>query len=533
MLTPQSLGLPYDSWRSVSSTQTQFDVVIDIIDSPNRVTVVSAPTGTGKTLINFACGVADNLRILYLVQTNALLSQVREKFSTLTSPMTGRGNYRCNDIVSPYTNCADGKCNLGQKCILKLDGCDYYDAERTARENSISVVSNFAYNGSLLRYGDRDSSIGIFDLLIIDEAHGLLPWLSDFVSVKLDNSVLSRYTGHSLPAIGDKTNDLHSWSHWALELSNDDYVISSLGQSKKAFKRRLYSELKSLGGISQSANWVIEKQYNRVSFTPIDPRQYLERFVYGGIKKIILSSATISQVESSDFDKSAVSFVVGGDGFHPSNRPIVSIPTSRISNSMSIGARNNWLLTIEKFVSVWIESYNGIIDTVSFRRGKMIYDYLIDNGIDKDRLILHRQGHKLDNYLAEFFKPSTKPRAIISPSIIEGYDLYDDLARWMLITKVPFVNPKSKLVIARKKLYSLLGRNYLVEMAAKGVIQRAGRIVRSHNDYGLTAVTDDSWYQYVSKSPVVGPHIKKSLSVCYDGIPKPEMFKRSENRNKI
>ena len=544
---PCNLQFPraINSWRAIDSSTSQLDVALSIASSTSRFHLVGAPTGTGKTVINTAAGRLHNSpdeRLLYLVYTKALMRQVHHTCPQF-SLIEGMSNYECKEVsvTAPYTCCNEGVCTLGQHCDLRESGCNYYDAQRCAGISN-ETITNFAYYATLSRYRGDDNPLGNYDFVIIDEAHSLVPWMSEFCGIQLRRQQLARLCKIKLPTLLSLTDDPLSWSHWAWEVlptARDAYEDQKArAQYNPRRYKQVLDELESLGKQLRTLSelhlryvpnaWVVDREKYGISVTPVDPSAYLEQYMYRGASKVILSSASLSEIDHSSFihnptlDYTSVQeyetdyeFHPCGEGFPIANRPVVAYPTTRCSAKMPRAATNTWLARIDEFIQPRLP-WRGVVDTVSYDRAELIFN----RTKYKEHAILHRRGDNLNSLLQKLYR-TPPPCFIITPSLIEGYSLDNDKARWMAITKMPFINPNSKLVQARKRLYKSMGRDYITELCAKGVMQRCGRLVRSVNDWGEVGIFDDNWIRYVRRSSALALWFTKACTVEYRGMRQP------------
>ena len=86
-------------------------------------------------------------------------------------------------------------------------------------------------------------------------------------------------------------------------------------------------------------------------------------------------------------------------------------------------------------------------------------------------------------------KLSPEPTVIISPSMTEGFDFAEDLARWQIIAKVPFPYLGDRQVAAKKEISA----EWYDLQAVMAIIQACGRIVRSDSDVGQTYILDSDF----------------------------------------
>jgi len=533
-IIPTDIGLPtrFKRFRvnDISRNINQFDIAYEIATSDKRFSILGAPPGSGKTVINMAVGqLMEGKRVLYLVSTNQLLQQVYDEFSSMgIAPIKGMANYVCNDAVdNPVNNrttmCNEGKCLSGYSCELRQNGCDYFNKVDTARNEDL-VLSNFAYRASTARYSDP-TNIGVFDLIICDEAHLLLDWMSDFCAIKLDRRDLKKLLGITLP----NYNDISSWSKWASD--NIDKVKDYIAESKRAgimsakktrVLAHLGQDLRTLSRIASSNSpWIIDTWRFGTSITPVEPGEFLEKYIFLNAPKIILCSASITESDAPSFNCDDYTFFSGGSGHPVANRPMVFIPTCSVKYRMSDVQLRTWMLQIDYICDLGLD-YRGIIHSVSYDRMRYIYN----NSRHQANMIIHRGSTargdtflpSIADALDQFFD-APPPIIIVSPILGTGYDFKYDLARWQIISKIPFLNHTTPLVAARKLLWTKKYKlNYLTIMAAKAVLQIYGRICRADDDYGITYIIDNAWGKYVSESLSNPMSFRNAMSTCY-GLP--------------
>ena len=89
----------------------------------------------------------------------------------------------------------------------------------------------------------------------------------------------------------------------------------------------------------------------------------------------------------------------------------------------------------------------------------------------------------------------TEGSILISPSMTQGYDFKDDLARWQIICKIPFPSLGNPHVCAKKDL----DESWYAQQTASTIIQTCGRIIRNEQDYGDTYILDADFKFFYSK----------------------------------
>lgn len=96
---------------------------------------------------------------------------------------------------------------------------------------------------------------------------------------------------------------------------------------------------------------------------------------------------------------------------------------------------------------------------------------------------------------------------VCSPSLIEGVDLKDDLARFMIFAKVPYLSLKDELVQRKMKYYP----NWYNWITNTQIEQGLGRGVRNMNDYCVSYFMDEGFENFYGRylpSPYVRERMK-------------------------
>ena len=88
------------------------------------------------------------------------------------------------------------------------------------------------------------------------------------------------------------------------------------------------------------------------------------------------------------------------------------------------------------------------------------------------------------------------PTVLVSPSMVYGIDLKDDLARFQIIVKLPFLPLGSKRI---KQLFDI-DKEWYENKMLNAVVQAAGRSTRSKNDYSSTYILDGNFINVVTRA---------------------------------
>ena len=110
-------------------------------------------------------------------------------------------------------------------------------------------------------------------------------------------------------------------------------------------------------------------------------------------------------------------------------------------------------------------------------------------------------GYKRDTVIDEFQVVDGIPKILISPSVMEGLDLKDDKGRFAIICKVPYPNLTDAWI---KKRMNLSGTWYSIQTLI-GIIQGAGRTVRSADDFGHCYILDSNFSNLYNRNKSLIP----------------------------
>ncbi len=524
ILSPCDLGLPekFGSFRSYRGFD-QLSIAADIADGfdRRRFQMCNAATGVGKSLLFMTAAALRGDRVLALVGTKALQTQHLGDFASVgMRDVRGHCNYPCmpkgprtpkpgSDRDSgPYDPAMDdheAECEVPPlKCGWKRDVYYAFGAR--------SVVSNYSFWLSIGRYADP-GLLGDFDLLVLDEAHVASHFLAEFVSVKLDADRLRRMLDIGLPNIA--VGDLPAWADWArtaLDLVRRKLeILKAAGRQGTAMRRlRLLSQ--DLGELITSPKspieWVGETTEYGVKFSPLWGSLAAEKYLFRGIPRVLLCSATLSR-ETGGYlgvPPAEMEYREIPSPFPVANRPVIYTPICRVDKNMSEGDFGLLARRFDKAAEARLElGRRGIVHSRSY---KWAYR-LAEKSSLRDHLIAHRgssgKGDRslptlreaLERYWAA---ADTDPLVIISPAVEEGFDFAGDLARWQWVLKAMVVDSRDPLTAARIKA----DKRYRYIVAGEALQQIFGRIVRSANDWGETLIGDEHFGYVRNEAPFPG-----------------------------
>ncbi len=528
---PHTLGLPkkFQKWRNY-----QEQAILDLSASPHRFNALVATTGMGKSAVYITYSILTTLedggRVLVLTKTKSLQTQLEEDFRSIRAlDVRGKSNYDC--IAEPGLKVDEGPCQSGYICALKEDGCLYFDRLRRARRSRI-VVTNYSF---WLSSYMRGPGVGNFDLMIIDEAHECPNELSKYLSVSITNSESRNLLRLDLP-------DENNWWDWIenaakvvdLELalpsfpdrpvddtdihSHQDYQDTSKRYVDRLRKlKKLGKDIQTIRGLGPKL-WTVEKSRwgkgSSFRWDLTDPAPLAERYLFRGIPKIIFSSATVREktLDLLGVKNSELELLEYPSAFKKENRPIYLVNNSpRMNFRTGEEDKVRWLEIIDSILESRLDR-RGIIHTVSFDRA----NYVMKNSRFSKHMISHDSGSEsLQSAVGEYL--SRKPAILVSPSVTTGIDLPGSACEYVIVSKIPFPDARSKILKARSEA----DPDYQFYMAAQVMVQSTGRHVRSEDDRGESFLVDGNLRWFIPRYYKFIPRWWRDATRRVDRIPKP------------
>jgi Rad3-related DNA helicase len=510
---PSELGLPskFTEFRNYPGFD-QLDCAARLATNPERFQILNAPTGCGKSLLYSTVAALLKARVLVLVGTKGLQSQLLDD-GLVERLIYGHRNYPCAARTGGFgLEDADAD-DPEYRCAVPRDRCGYLP-DVAAAAKARSVVANYAYWLSIGRYSDPDL-LGEFDLLVMDESHGAADWLGKSLSIYMSPGRLRRYLKLSSPSTHSpgypalpRHREIGQWYEWArdmLALALDRF--SGLGREEKIERRKLGRLIDDLGMLlrvsapgpdpSLREPWIVIPQEDgaAVQFAPRWGSDFAEQYLFRGIPRVLLTSATITRQHATylGIPDGEMRHTEVPSPFDVRRRPIVWIPTTRVDYRMSDGQRWKLRQRVDEVITAAIEqgAGNGVVHTGSYDRNREI----ASGSRFTAAIITHRQDSKDFQAALERFKQAGRTgkfAVIASPRMQEGVDLADDLGRWAVVLKVPFPDSRDPLTRAR-----LENPSYRDLVVMEVVMQMCGRHVRGAGDFGTTVILDDHWGQHV------------------------------------
>ena len=517
------------------SPRQQQQEAIDFIDNQfkndptTKFFLLDMPVGVGKS--HLALMIADwykrsknrMARVDIITNSKILQDQYSSTYESIAD-LKGKENYECSSYAC---SCAQGA-EFNRLNKTSCETCPYSSAREGYISSGVSLTNFYLYilyamyNQKLMEA--RDARV-----LIVDEAHDFDDVMSSFISIKITEAVIKRFSfsnEHDLISRLKAVTTISAYVDFLKYFNNE--VVTTMEQMEKGMskadrdivqdKRDLKinkvlngknSDVKLMQLITDLKqyqmkielflteykanpnNWVLEPSYNEklrqkeLSLEPIWAYDYLDKYVFSHYGMVFLMSGTIldknlfCQLNGLDVTKAAYHSIESP--FPAKNRPIIYMPIGKMSYKNKEETFQRYIPYIKKIMNKYA-GQKGIIHTNSFELSNWIQKSIKDK-----RFVFHDSTNK--DEMLRMHCETDKPTVLVSPSMDTGVSLDDDLARFQIIAKVPYPSLGSQ----KNKMRQSNNPDWYAWKTVSGFIQMTGRSVRSSEDYADTIIIDGSF----------------------------------------
>jgi Rad3-related DNA helicase len=514
---------PHESFRPKQKKTIEAAIQNLYYDGYDNV-VIDAPVGIGKssictTLLRYA---DDGF---YSTPQKSLREQIQndEALQEHISSLKARKDYTCKVTGN---NCKD--CSINQdserSCSEMGQNCTYW-ASKLGSINSDIAVLTFSYliidNMLPEMSGDTPISFGNREMLVVDEAQSLEQQTASLHAgfkispYSLPNTVFAGatnsadYEAESYEDVKQEVNTIYSRS--------DNYVPDipefEMSPAEKKCKRLVEKIDWMKDEIGRGNHWVVDvdsTKYNNnytkvLELKPINVSTFLKNNVWNRASKRVISTATLPYRSNPEvwlrkvgLDPDNTAIISVGMQFPVENRPIHT--DSTVCSMSGGGFDDNFIETMETLNDLAEDYYNekGVVHTSSYSRARKIYDsasskypYLQDN------LYLHEKEDNADEVIDDWQNGGGSKDILLSPSVMSGVDLKDDMCRFQILLKVPYpaMESRVKYITENQKF----GWPSYFERAMIRVVQSYGRGIRSSDDKCDYFVLDEDFNDLLEK----------------------------------
>jgi Rad3-related DNA helicase len=502
----------------------------------NKFYLLNLPVGTGKSYLAlmiadwYKKNVSKFARVDVITNSKILQDQYSETYESI-SDLKGKENYECE---SYSCSCAQGG-EFNRLNKTTCESCPYTNARENYISGGISLTNFYLYILYAIYNQKLMESRGA-RVLIVDECHEFDDVMSDFISIKITETIVKRFKFSNEYEILKKlkaVNTIQSYVDFlsyfngeildtvegmekgmvntkrdvksdkrdlkiskVLNSKNSDVKLMNLVTDLKQYQLKIEVFLKEYK--ENPNNWVLESNWNEkarqkeLSLEPIWSFDYLDKYVFAHYDMVFLMSGTILDknlfCNLNGLDVSKAVYYSIGSPFPLKNRPIFYMPLGKMSFKTKEETFKRYIPYIQKLLDKY-KGKKGVIHTNSFELAKWIEDSIKD-----PRLIFHDSSNK-DEVLKMHFE-STEPTVIVSPSMDTGVSFDNDKARFQIIAKIPYPSLASQ----KNKMRQVNNPDWYSWKTCAGLVQMTGRPVRSITDYADTIVLDGGFGDVIKHS---------------------------------
>ena len=508
----------------------------------NKFFLLNLPVGTGKSHLAlmisdwYLKNVHGGAKVDVITNSKILQDQYSNTYESINA-LKGKENYSCSQYAC---SCAQGA-EFNRLNKTSCESCPHSGAREGFISGKISLTNFYLYILYAL-YMPKSLEARSSNVLIVDEAHEFDDVMSDFITIKITETLVKRLKFSNEDEIIKKlkkVTSITSYTEFLTYLQGEvAYTIADIEKSLGSQRRnpktdKRDNKLSKLFGTKNADtklmqvitdllqyqskieiflkeykdnpnNWVLESNYNEktkqkeLSLEPIWAFDYLDKYVFSNYDMVFLMSGTIldknlfCQLNGLDVTK-AVYYSIDSP-FPTKNRPIFYMPLGKMSYTKKEETFKQYVPYIQKILNKYPDK-KGIVHTNSFELASWF-----SRDVKDPRLVYHDSSNK-DEVLQEHFG-TEKPTVIVSPSMDTGVSFDDDKARFQVIAKIPYPSLASQ----KNKLRQKNNPEWYSWKTVSGLIQMTGRAVRSNEDFADTIIIDGSFSDLLRHSGHLFPH---------------------------
>jgi ATP-dependent DNA helicase DinG len=496
--------------------------------------IIEAPTGVGKSGIAIAAashaktiptygGFQQGAYILSPQKT--LTAQYMKDFANMgLVELKGKSNYWCSEFdtdcdTASLLHAGRDDEDAGDNRSNPMACCGYKVAKKIFCENPLGVT-NFAYYLNETQYSGQLKNR---QMLVLDEGHNTEGQILGFTDTEITRKRVEEHGIKGMPEIkpGENMKTLQ-WLTTVYVPTTQEYMRSLEELMLEAkFDQRRDDQIKYAKKLDATdkhlcrlnrfitsedhGNWLCwsDKDSDTLIIKPLTATLYAEDVLFRKANKILIMSATIldfpTVMRNLGISRDNAEILAVPSEFPVENRPIFYRPVGLMSADHIEKTLPKMGAMTTKIVAKYA-SKKGIVHTHSYRINKSVTGAARNNGL-QNRVLTHSgdiQGSRdlaVQKHLA-----SPDPTVLFSPSMTEGLDLKEDLARFGVICKVPYpyMDPYVKARMQRDPAW-------YTWLTALTLVQATGRIVRSKTDKGHFYILDESFGYFLTKNQKVFP----------------------------
>lgn len=227
--------------------------------------------------------------------------------------------------------------------------------------------------------------------------------------------------------------------------------------------------------------------------------------------KVLLMSATILDVdtfcESLGIPAEQTCFIRVPSTFPAKNRPIIYDPVGSLSHK-EIDRTLPYALAKVVEICNNHKEHKGLIHPANYKISHKLKEFVKKNDPELYSRMRFQKDAADKRKLLDWHLESKEPTILCGPGFLAGLDLKDDLARFQILIKMPYLSLANPL---NKRKLDVQPEWYALRVALN-VIQAVGRAVRSDTDWALFYILDSCFGSFYRRNPKLFPsYIKETI----------------------
>jgi Rad3-related DNA helicase len=461
-----------------------------------RYFVLDAPTGVGKSGIGAAVASYYGNAFITSPQNN-LVDQYKESFPEM-HVVKGKANYRCRNFPfgPPLFKVQTSETGL------ELRDCE--TAEDLDKERHDEVCADYrpamhafwrgprsVTNLDFLFWAHCPKNIDGLEhrrILIVDECHNLEEKLVGLGKVRVTPYQCNR-VGYDFSQFGGTKPEQ------AERALREFQKCIAQASYKDAKEERSYQSKRDMISVAlDSGDWIhwIDKETGNFVVCPMSAREQAKK-LFSMAGKILFMSATVGNVpiflEGLGIPKERAGFLYVDSPFPPENRMLEYLPVGNMSQAHYAQSLPYMIESCGSLLRDDHPKDKGLIICVSEKLQKDL-----ERGLRPefgDRLIVH--GSREQTKVIERHCNGEKPTVLIGFGMMEGIDLSDDHARFLVFPKVPFPFLGDHYIKERQRRSD----SWYAWQTALTITQGCGRVVRSATDHSKIYMLDACFGRFI------------------------------------
>lgn len=478
--------------------------------------ILDAPTGFGKSLVNYLAMDTTDGDWFYVTPLKSLQDQLTEDdlFGDDVIEIKGRSNYPCilpdEDTTVDKAKCqreSDFDCHMKDECPYYVQKANAMNHDKSVMNLSYMMAEGFVPDMADNKFDDRYG-------MIIDECQTLPSWAMNYVQTTFSKRAVPEEVWNNVriprerelngmedaiewieeevaPTVREVQEYLNSVSIKSEDELDDQEKLSQFSDKVNRFLRD-----------QQDHHWVYDIQTEvrknksntrKMVFKPIKVGRFLEDLIWNRSEKVVLSSATIPK---GDFlqevgleDKDAIRLNVPSP-FPVENRPII---TGHAVGKMTKSERDKVAPKMArkiKQIADHHEGEKGFVHCRGYNIAKLLRRSFFNNGMRdwfKENVMVQDRFNREES-LQKWKESDTQ--VFFSVNMAEGIDLEGDACRWQALAKVlyPFMGDER----VKYRVQEMNDWTWYNNKAVVQIEQAYGRAVRSRDDEAVFYILDKS-----------------------------------------